>query len=257
MVGGVSVTARHIEYMALDEVPRAERNPRQHDVDQIRLSLATFGCTVAGILDERTGRLVAGHGRLAALEAMRADGDPPPKGVEADKDGRWRVPIVRGWASQDDEEAEAYLLADNRITERGGWDDPLLAQILDGLASHSIDLLVAAGYDADDLDDVVAAAGEVPVLPPAPTSATYAETPEEAAERRERIASYQQRSAGGALTEMILVFTVEEHSEAVELIRTIRERDGDLPLAQVVLAALRTHAGAVTAAADGDGAGAE
>lgn len=228
--------------MALEDIPRAERNPKAHDLPRIRAAMKQFGCTVAGILDERTGALIAGHGRLQALEQMRAEGDEPPEGILV-KDGHWLPPIVRGWASEDDDQAKGYLVADNRLPELGGWDDRLLAEILDEVAEYNIDLLDIAGYSHDDLDDMIAAMGDVEVMEPAPTGAHYAESDEEIEQRRATIEGYADKKAGGTLTEMILVFTSEEHAEAVGHIRAIRSRDGEQTAAQVVLGALRSFSG--------------
>jgi hypothetical protein len=151
--------ARHLAYMPLDEVPRADRNAKTHDVAAIRASFDEFGCTVAGILDERTGALVAGHGRLTILTLMRKEGEHPPEGVYLDEQGRWMVPIVRGWSSRSDVQASAYVVADNKISERGGWDDPLLAEILDEIADSNPDLLQITGYTTQDLEDMIALLG--------------------------------------------------------------------------------------------------
>lgn len=233
--------ARRIEHMPLDAVPRAERNPKAHELMRLRTSFSKFGCTVAGILDERTGRLVAGHGRLEALQAMFADGIAPPDGV-LDDDGRWLVPIVRGWSSANDEEAEAYLVVDNRLNELGGWDERLLPESLERIADYNLDLLELSGYSTFDLDDMIAELGDVEVMEPQPTAARYAESDEEIAARRATIENYADRKSGGTFTEMILVFTAEEHAEAVGQIRAIRARDGEQTAAQVVLAALRAFA---------------
>lgn len=156
-------TTRHIEHLPLTGIPRALRNPKAHVIGELRKSIEKFGVTSAGLLDERTGRLVAGHGRLAALDAMRADGVTPPDGV-TDDDGEWLVPIVRGWSSRSDAEADAYLIADNRLSEKGGWDDRMLPEVLDDLADIDPDLLELTGYSRTDLDDMIAAFGEPPSL---------------------------------------------------------------------------------------------
>lgn len=142
--------------MALQDVPRATRNPREHDLPLIRRSIETFGCTMAGVLDERTGRLVAGHGRLTALEQMNWEGVDPPEGIQRGEGNSWLVPIVRGWASRSDAEAEAYVIADNRLNQRGGWDDHVLAEVLSDVAETSPDLLEAVGYTGAELDDLIA-----------------------------------------------------------------------------------------------------
>ncbi|MGI5290900.1 hypothetical protein ACQEVF_47360 [Nonomuraea polychroma] len=145
---------RRIEHMRLQEIPRAVRNPKEHDLPAIRASIEAFGAIVAGELDERTGRLVVGHGRLQVLEEMAADKVSPPEGILVDDDGTWLVPIVRGWSSRSDADAEAYLVANNRTTEKGGWEERMLAEVLADVRDAAPDLLAAAGYTDDDLADL-------------------------------------------------------------------------------------------------------
>ncbi|MGW6499353.1 hypothetical protein [Nonomuraea angiospora] len=145
---------RRIEHMRLHEIPRAVRNPKEHDLPGIRTSIEAFGCIVAGELDERTGRLVVGHGRLQVLEQMAADKASPPEGILVDDDGTWLVPIVRGWSSRSDADAEAYLIANNRTPEKGGWEQRMLAEVLADVRDADPDLLAAAGYTDDDLADL-------------------------------------------------------------------------------------------------------
>jgi DNA modification methylase len=65
-------------------------------------------------------------------------------------DGRWLVPVQRGWASPDDGEAGAYLLASNQLTTAGGWDQTGLDSHLDTLRSMDVDLS-GLGFDSDSL----------------------------------------------------------------------------------------------------------
>jgi hypothetical protein len=95
------------------------------------------------VIDERTGRLIIGHGRREALQAMRERGDAPPDGVTAD----WCVPVVRGWSSKSDAEADAAAAADNRLTEVGGWDEAELAAMLSGMEQELAE--IAAGNAAE------------------------------------------------------------------------------------------------------------
>lgn len=134
--------------MPLDGVLRADRNPKRHDAALIRKSIGKFGVVETPALDERTGKLVAGHGRLNEWERARAAGENPPDGVQV-VDGDWHVPISRGWASRDDAEADAYLLVSNRSTELGGWDGPELAGLLTDVTSDG--LLDYTGFTEDDL----------------------------------------------------------------------------------------------------------
>lgn len=80
-------------------------------------------------MDETTGFVVAGHGRIGALEALKAAGKECPKGILEDN-GEWLVPVVRGLRFKNRREAEAYLLADNQTTIVGGWDTEALGRIL-------------------------------------------------------------------------------------------------------------------------------
>src|SRR4030042_1574559 len=136
---------RRLDYVAIDDIKIAPNNPKGHMIDNIRPSIDRFGYVAPMIVDERTGRLVAGHGRLESRRARWAAGEPAPGGVLVDADSRWLAPIVRGWSSRSDAEASAYLVLDNRQTELGGWDDRALASILDEIGDS--DLIELTGWD--------------------------------------------------------------------------------------------------------------
>lgn len=146
---------RRIEYLPIADVTPADRNPKGHDDAGIDASISAFGYTEPILLDERTGKLVAGHGRLralaraedkAALLPARRRKGAVPDGVELDSDGRWLVPVVRGWSSLSDAHAEAYLVASNRLVEAGGWDELMLAGLLSDVDAADPTLLAATGY---------------------------------------------------------------------------------------------------------------
>jgi len=143
--------AIRIEYMPLDKLQRWPRNPKAHDLGALHVSINRFGFVAPITIDERTGKIVAGHGRLDALQQMKAGGKDAPAGIEV-RDGEWYAPVVRGIRFNSDSEVEAYLVADNRLSELGGWEDEALAALLSDLAAEDAALLQATGYDADDLD---------------------------------------------------------------------------------------------------------
>src|SRR5688500_13095126 len=101
--------------MPLADLHPALRNAKAHDQEALGRSVQAFGVIEPVVLDERTGRLLAGHGRtdhLAALEALgeRPEGWPdrqpwPPEGVVVGDDGRWQWLVVRGIRSHDDAHA--------------------------------------------------------------------------------------------------------------------------------------------------------
>src|SRR5204863_1680157 len=123
-------------------------------ISTIVASILRFGFGDPVVLDERTTRLLAGHGRLDALRQIRATS---PRGVpggiatlertfeSGDPILEWRVPVVRGFASKSDAEAEAFLIAVNRNVERGGWDDGGLVESLRRIGASS-EGLSGVGY---------------------------------------------------------------------------------------------------------------
>lgn len=153
-----------IEYRPLREIEFAPRNPRDHDLGALHSSLDRFGAFTSPVLqNEATGRLVAGHGRVKALRQRQEAGGAPPRYVRPEN-GDWLVPVVRGLSFASEQEAEAYLLADNRITNLATDDDAMLAQMLQELAEQSS--LEGTGYDTDDLDDILARLAAATGAPP-------------------------------------------------------------------------------------------
>lgn len=142
--------ARRVEYVRLDDVQLAPRNPKHHDAAGIARSISHHGMGELPLRDERTGRLVAGHGRHAQLADMQAAGKTAPDGIAVDEDGMWLMPVVAGWSSRSDEDAEAYLVGSNHLTVKGGMDDYMLTEILADLAGAN--LLEVTGYDSGDFD---------------------------------------------------------------------------------------------------------
>lgn len=148
---------RWIVYVRLSDLVPAVRNPKTHDLPAICASITTHGFTNPVLRCDRTGRMAAGHGRVAALHHLRTTGYAgTPDGIVLDDDGEWCVPVERGWASRDDAHLDAYVIADNRLTEAGGWDKPLLAEMLHSLATGAdMDLFEGLGYTADEMDDLM------------------------------------------------------------------------------------------------------
>ncbi len=133
-----------VEYLPLSGLKPATRNPKSHHVETVLASMERFGYVAPMILDERSGRLVAGHGRLESLKRAKLAGHKPPDRIRA-VGADWLVPVVRGVAFADDREAEAYLLADNQTTISGGWDDDELQEIIASLGAQ--DALGGTGFE--------------------------------------------------------------------------------------------------------------
>lgn len=144
-----------VEYVPLEEVIRWPRNPKGHDAGALHGSFKRFGFVSPLILDEASGRLVAGHGRLETLEAMQKAHQAPPKRVRVEE-GRWMVPVIRGVSFASEDEAMAYLLADNRMVYLGGWDEQALADMLGQLAAQGEEAWKGTGFEPDDLQALLA-----------------------------------------------------------------------------------------------------
>lgn len=136
--------------MPLNEIVRLRRNVKSHDLGAIHQSYGRFGFLERIVVNRVTGRLLHGHGRVDALQQMKASGKGPPPGIEAQGDG-WLVPADY---VELPEEEEAAALALNRLTELGGWNDEALAAVLSDLAAQ--DLLAGTGFDEDDVDSLLA-----------------------------------------------------------------------------------------------------
>lgn len=161
--------------VAVGDLEPTEGNPRRGDVQAVRESLARFGQVAPVVVDAADGRrLVKGHHvRLAAIELG------------------WThvAALPSGFVNED--EALAFLLADNRSSDRGGYDNTDLLQMLRQVAEVSLD---GTGYTNDDLDDLLAQMRRLdePMLPPAAAPvATFA--PEEEVSETVLLYNKQQR----------------------------------------------------------------
>ena len=149
--------ARRIEYLPLSSLQGAKSNPKAHDDANIQASVSRFGFVDPPTLDERTGRLVGGHGRRDALLALKAAGSAAPAGIRVERDD-WYVPVLRGWASENDAAADAFLLASNQLTMAGGWDEDELAKMLADL-SKVPESMAGIGFSEKELVSFLASLG--------------------------------------------------------------------------------------------------
>lgn len=148
---------RQLEMVRLDAIRGNPENAKTHSVDGVTASMGRLGLVDIAVRDDRTGMLVAGHGRTDSLRA-RQTGGSPPEGVTIDCDGEWLVPVITGWASADDDEATAAAIALNAHVERGGWQVDRLIPILDRLqAGPGLD---GIGYGPKDLKALLRQRGE-------------------------------------------------------------------------------------------------
>ena len=141
-----------IEYRNIKEIEGADINPKDHDIGTLYNSINRFGFTQPLLINKATNKLLAGHGRLITLLQMQRAGDTPPDRIlETDQD--WQVPVYL-IDIKDEAEAQAYLIADNRLTELGGWkNDELLLSLKDIVEeTGSLD---GVGWDLEDIDELM------------------------------------------------------------------------------------------------------
>ncbi len=132
------MTALTIEYRSLASFLPRERTPRTHSKKQIRQiadSITAFGWTNP-ILIDGDGRVVAGHGRLAAAKLLGIDS----------------IPTIC-LSNMTEAQLRAYAIADNRLAENAGWDRDLLAVEFRYIAEldASFDLTLT-GFDLGDIE---------------------------------------------------------------------------------------------------------
>ena len=177
--------ATTIAYVAVDAIPPHPSNPKSHDLTGLVASIRRLGFAEPIVIDQRTGLNVSGHGRVEALALLAArvdagetddQGQPYtlPSGVVVAEDGQWLAPVYIGWSSTDDLEAEAALIALNRIGERGGWHDAPLLAVLERLEDLDAGL-DSIGYDDRDLMDLRERLSELEDSPAETARATLAE----------------------------------------------------------------------------------
>ncbi|MEU1592752.1 hypothetical protein ABZ468_07800 [Streptomyces sp. NPDC005708] len=146
---------RYIAYVPLTDLAPAPRNPKRHELELIIDSIAMHGLVEIPVVDERTQQTLHGHGRREALLEMQNRGMRAPGGVAIDEDGGWLVPILRGWSSKNDAEAEALAIKLNRLPGEGGWDPRELAEILEDLATNEAELFDSLAIPHDEIDKML------------------------------------------------------------------------------------------------------
>lgn len=162
--------AEQVELVPIKSLIPSARNARTHPPDQVEgiaNLMLEHGWTSAVLRDE-DGNLIAGHGRIlgAALNLER--------GYE--RFAKAPVMTARGWS---DAQKRAYMLADNQIALRAGWDMDLLRGELTDLAKLDYPL-TDLGFTMPDLAQIGvpgftgaeqdARAEDTPSVPPNPVT---------------------------------------------------------------------------------------
>jgi hypothetical protein len=128
--------ADKVERRAVSALTPYARNARTHSdeqVAQIAASINEWGWTVPILIDER-GEIIAGHGRVMAAQRLGLADVP--------------VMVAAGWTEA---QRRAYVLADNKLTLNGGWNDEMLSLEIQDLEAMGFDLGLT-GFSALELE---------------------------------------------------------------------------------------------------------
>ena len=90
--------------VSIAEIQKLPRNPKAHDLGTLHRSMDRFGYLERVVINDITGRLLAGHGRIEALGQKKLSGQEPPEGVTA-QNGDWMVPVDYVNVDPDEENA--------------------------------------------------------------------------------------------------------------------------------------------------------
>lgn len=132
-----------VQRVPIDKVREHPSNPRDGDVGEIQRSIRENGFYGALVVQESSGKILAGNHRFLAAEAEGLD----------------EIPVI--YVDVGDEEALQILLADNRTSDIAGYHEDQLADLLQHLESTP-DGLEGTGYMGDDLDDLLDDLGRIP-----------------------------------------------------------------------------------------------
>jgi DNA modification methylase len=146
------MSERKIELCPLTGLTPYKNNARTHSKKQIRQianSIKRFGFTIPVLIDD-AGEIIAGHGRVEAAKLI----------------GLAAVPTIR-LSHLSETEKRAYILADNRLAEKAGWDREILAIELQGLIELDFEVEIT-GFSTADIDIALDDAAEAAGKPPGP-----------------------------------------------------------------------------------------
>jgi DNA modification methylase len=125
-----------IEISKLSNDPANARKHPERNLEAIVASLRRFGQQKPIVID-KSNVVRAGNGTIEAAKQL----------------GWTHIDCVR--TSLESSDAIAYAIADNRTSELAEWDDDVLAAQLNGLLADDEELLLAAGFDEDELAEIL------------------------------------------------------------------------------------------------------
>jgi DNA modification methylase len=147
-----AVSLPRAELRNLQTLKPYQHNARTHSkrqIEQIARSIERFGF-LNPVLIDASGTIIAGHGRVEAAKLL----------------GLAQIPTLR-IEHLTDAEKRAYILADNKLAEKAGWDREILAIELQALVDMDFEIELT-GFEMAEVDFLLDEATEIkqsPLLP--------------------------------------------------------------------------------------------
>ena len=127
-----------IIYSDITKLKPYSNNARIHSskqIEQIARSITSFGFTNPILVDDNN-EIIAGHGRYLAAQLLKLQS----------------VPTIR-LQHLSDKQKKAYILADNKLAEKAGWDRETLKIELQNIVEIDLDFdLTLTGFETPELD---------------------------------------------------------------------------------------------------------
>lgn len=128
-----------VEQVPVDGLTPFDDNPRQGDVGAICVSLEANGQYRPIVVNRRDQTILAGNHTWRAAKSLG-----------------WET-IGATFVDVDDATARRIVLVDNRSNDLASYDDQVLADLLEAIATEEgPEGLVGTGFDGDDLDELLA-----------------------------------------------------------------------------------------------------
>lgn len=128
-----------VVYKNIDDLIPYARNSKIHDEANVNLiagSIKSFGFNNPVLLDGENG-IIAGHGRVLAAKKL----------------GYKEVPCIE-LNGMTEAEKRAYIIADNKLTEKSKWDKETLGLELSDLNELGVNL-ESIGFDNSEIDNLL------------------------------------------------------------------------------------------------------
>jgi DNA modification methylase len=141
MKGSIASSPLRVTYLPITSLNANPENARTHSRQQIQLiakSIISFGFNNPVLIDRRNS-IIAGHGRVEAAKLLGID----------------EVPTIQ-IEHLNQNQLRAYVLADNRLAEKAGWDKSILAIELQYLINLDTNFDVTlTGFDVPEIDLII------------------------------------------------------------------------------------------------------